>query len=1044
MSDFPKQIGNASAEGSISFQLFDVDVRDDFNEDGGGGRPSGPRKCKVLLSGRSMDGTSVFVCVKNFRPWFLVGLRDEEANIVDPENYGYQIIQEIYDVNENMTGKKYSVNYHPTYFFEQRYHLYGWRGDEKTKGKTTKKFPWWTMCCPTIAGRRFGADKFKKSRSFSMVSETFEDRFDVWGDDIEPEIQFLIHLDLRANGWVTVPLKNISSKIHTWASNCEIVCDINEVKGNPNCDDIAPFRIVSWDGEMFSFFRDFPKPVVPENAVMNMGSSTAIFGNEDHIENHMFNLHDVGGPIENVSSRCFDNEAHLLLSWRQWAMEQFDVDIMIGFNVRGFDWPFCVGRAKLLGIENQFCRWSKLRIDVCTLKEDNTKSNQMGSRESFKWTRTFGVLDLDMLMYFHRNHKLRSYKLDDIAYLFLKEQKIDLTPAKMWSNFATPSGRRETAIYCVQDCVLPLKLAHKCQVLIQNIEMSRLTFTFLEDLQSRGQQIKIKHQLAYFCNRDGYVMNAPDESERQNMQSIKGATVVEPDTGYYVDPITTLDFTSLYPSIMQAWNLCWSSYIMKKHYQKQLDWPGAEYGRHFIPEKNVTHIFVLHHQSLAKTILEELLSARRRAKKEMAAEDDPFKKSVLNGRQLALKVSANSIYGYTAAVASNVYACSYIGETVTARGREMIEQTKNLSEQNYPAELIYQDVPGGPPENLKGRKAKVIYGDTDSVMVKLPVTADQDGLDLSIKWGPIMATDITKTFRPPINLEFEKVYKPFYLMKKKRYVGKKYELVRGVVAKPYIESKGTPDVRRDTFIVTSNLLKNIKIYLFDKEDPEGAKRVVREEMEAFMSGQVPFEQFILSKSMKAIHEYKNPRGEVHLAVVKKMQQRNPGSEPRGGDRVNYVIIYSENRQLKQCEKSEDPIYAQEHKLKLDLTYYLEHKIEISLVTFYETFDPNIATYMASCKLRLEDEMSGALKFEISSDENVKRGAPAPMKKRKIKNTTNEKIAKPLDGIATTQIEKGVSKTAPPPARKSVNKNKQDESANKTFKTFGSFVVVKKK
>ncbi len=1390
MSNFPEQ------KGSISFQLFDVDVRDDFDENGGGGRPSGPRKCKVLLSGRSMDGTSVFVCVKNFRPWFLVGLRDEEANIVDPDNYGYQIIQEIYDLNENnMAGKKYSVNYNPTYFFERRYYLYGWRGDEKTNGKTTKKFPWWTMCCPTIAGRRYGADKFKKSRSFSMVSEIFEERFDVWGDDIKPEIQFLIRLDLRANGWVTVPLKNVSSKIHTWASDCEIVCDIDEVKGNPDCNDIAPFRIVSWDGEMFSFLRDFPKPELLQNVVMNIGSSTTIFGNEDQMDNYIFNLYDVGGPIENVDSRCFEKEAHLLLSWRQWVMEQFDADILIGFNVRGFDWPFLVGRAKLLGIEHQFYRWSKLRIDVCTLKEDNTKSKQMGSRESFKWTRTFGLLDLDMLLYFHRNHKLRSYKLDDIAFKFLGDRKIDLTPAKMWSNFETPSGRRETAIYCVKDCVLPLQLAHKCQVLIQSVEMSRLTFTFLEDLQSKGQQIKIKHQLAYFCNRDGYVMNAPDENERKNMQPIKGATVVDPEVGYYVEPITTLDFTSLYPSIMQAWNLCWSSYIMKKHYQKQLNWTGAEYGRHFIPEKNETHIFVLHKQGLAPRILEELLSARRRAKKEMAAQDDPFKKSVLNGRQLALKISANSIYGYTAAVASNVYACSYIGETVTARGREMIEQTKNLSERDYPAELIYQDVPGGPPAHLKGRKSKVIYGDsvtgdtavickkasdggdeneftpasttrideiitddnawkpyhdtkesvltpdlvvwndggftsvkriirhkckkkmyrvlthtgivdctsdhsllrpdgekvrpedvkvgdellhatdeallsdlnapklsiitrneafgmgafaadgscgaytytdkrvnkpyvkyswainkkdtgflmraaeslpfptkildtikssgvyklvpigttkdkvlryrslfynehrekcvpseilcadlevtkafwdgffegdgctidkkhralavvqrgkqmmtglwliarrlgykvsinditqkpnafcitlgrvlkrplkaikkirelppfddyvydfeteshhfgvgpgnlvisnTDSVMVKLPVTADQDGLDLSIKWGPIMAKDITKTFRPPINLEFEKVYKPFYLMKKKHYVGKKYELVRGVVAKPYIESKGTPDVRRDTFIVTSNLLKKIKMFLFDKEDPEGARKVVKEEMEDFMGGQVPFENFILSKSMKGMNEYKNPRGEVHLAVVKKMRQRNPGSEPRGGDRVNYVIIYSENRQLKQCEKSEDPIYAQEHNLKLDLTYYLEHKIETPIVNFYETFDPNIATYMASCKLRLEDEMSGALKFETSSDENVKRGAPPPMKKRKIKNTTTEKIIKPLDGLTTTQKEKGVSKTAPPPAKKTVNKNKKDESANKTFKTFGGFVAVAKK
>ena len=107
-------------------------------------------------------------------------------------------------------------------------------------------------------------------------------------------------------------------------------------------------------------------------------------------------------------------------------------------------------------------------------------------------------------------------------------------------------------------------------------------------------------------------------------------------------------------------------------------------------------------RGLLPVILEELLTARKRAKKEMNAETDPFKKAVLNGRQLALKISANSVYGFTGATVG-MMPCLEISSSVTAFGRTMIEQTKALVEEHYTMKNGYK------------WDAEVIYGITMAV-----------------------------------------------------------------------------------------------------------------------------------------------------------------------------------------------------------------------------------------------------------------------------------------------------------------------------------------
>ena len=76
-------------------------------------------------------------------------------------------------------------------------------------------------------------------------------------------------------------------------------------------------------------------------------------------------------------------------------------------------------------------------------------------------------------------------------------------------------------------------------------------------------------------------------------------------------------------------------------------------------------------------------------------------KEVYNGKQLAYKISMNSVYGFTGA-GKGILPCVPIASTTTCKGRAMIEDTKNYVEKHFPG-------------------AKVRYGDTDSVMVEFDV-----------------------------------------------------------------------------------------------------------------------------------------------------------------------------------------------------------------------------------------------------------------------------------------------------------------------------------
>ncbi|VDK78914.1 unnamed protein product [Cylicostephanus goldi] len=186
---------------------------------------------------------------------------------------------------------------------------------------------------------------------------------------------------------------------------------------------------------------------------------------------------------------------------------------------------------------------------------------------------------------------------------------------------------------------------------------------------------------------------------------------------------------------MIAHNLCYTTLLKKPEGEEGKDYIKTPTGNYFATKER--------RRGLLPVILEDLLAARKRAKNEMKHEKDEFRKMVLNGRQLALKISANSVYGFTGATVGKL-PCLEISQSVTAFGRQMIDLTKNEVEKRYVAGAL----DGKCPAN-----AQVVYGDTDSVMVKFGVKTVAEAMEIGLH----AATEVSKIFTPPIKLEFEKV-----------------------------------------------------------------------------------------------------------------------------------------------------------------------------------------------------------------------------------------------------------------------------------------------
>jgi len=260
----------------------------------------------------------------------------------------------------------------------------------------------------------------------------------------------------------------------------------------------------------------------------------------------------------------FKDEKEMLLKWSEFLRE-VDVDILTGYNIANFDIPYLLNRAKTLKVGDQFSMWGRIRNQCAKMRETTFSSSAYGNRNSIQTT-IQGRCIFDLIVYMRREHKLSSYSLNAVSAHFLKQQKEDVHHSIISDlQRGDDADRRRLAVYCLKDAYLPQCLMDKLMVIVNYIEMARVTGVPLNFLLERGQQIKVVSMLYRKAKLfDMVVPVFPRKHRNQSDVGYEGATVIEPKRGYYDTPIATLDFASLYPSIMMAHNTCYSTLVTKE------------------------------------------------------------------------------------------------------------------------------------------------------------------------------------------------------------------------------------------------------------------------------------------------------------------------------------------------------------------------------------------------------------------------------------------------------------------------------------------------
>lgn len=418
-------------------------------------------------------------------------------------------------------------------------------------------------------------------------------------------------------------------------------------------------------------------------------------------------------------------------------------------------------------------------------------------------------------------------------------------------------------------------------------------------------------------------------------------------------------------------------------------------------------------------ILQKLLSARKKYNNLKGSEKDPFKKAVWDGLQLAYKVTANSLYGQCGSSISPIAmkpiaACTTsIGRDMLELARDFVENEMNTIihlikeaiESNNDDKFLaymrnyYKDVPEkrvGAKEfvvNEKGEKVEkaiytgkeeyyqwikiqiyqlvgqynirpeCIYGDTDSVFFKLNLTNKVTGepfnshesLKISIDMGVIGTGILNHTLAYPQALAYEKVYWPFIILSKKRYVGNLYS---DDPNKFYQKSMGLVTKRRDNADIVKVVVGGIIDQILNHRSPEGAVKFTESRLMRIITGKYGIDKFIITKTLRDKETYKNWMNMSHVVLADRMAQRDAGNKPQSNDRIPFVFIEVKKNVKLQGERVEHPAYILENNLKIDFMYYIEFQIMKPALQFLEQIVKNPYAIFKKYIIREENRKGG--------------------------------------------------------------------------------------
>ncbi len=680
--------------------------------------------------------------------------------------------------------------------------------------------------------------------------------------DILFKNRFMSDADIRGMGWVEI----VSKPIRTATVRADKTVKITDIKRIDSLENV-PFRYLSFDIEVVAKKTGVPEPKDDPIIIISICFAP------DY--NKKKSLVLTTKRVEGGDVMVFIDEKSMLESFVS-IINEYDPDVITGFNTNNFDIPYLIKRLEMNKVTKNFGRCTEKPVFVREIARGENRVSMLGriSADSYKLVK--------------KNFLLKRYGLGDVAKALLNEQKNDVAHSeigKLW-NGNKSDELKKLVDYARKDSELALKLLINKKLMEKYIELSKISGALLQDCLDSGETTRIDNILLREFNKDGFVIPCKPTSAVNDGEALKGGFVLTPVAGLHSKGLVlVLDFKSMYPSIFISYNICPTTLVRTETSAETTLTPS---GSKFVTA-NVR-------QGIIPRILKMLIEERKKTKKLLRGERDVEKRRILDAKQFAFKILANAFYGYTGYSKARIHVLD-VASSVTACGRYLIQKVRDSVESNY--------------------KYKVIYGDTDSIMIK----TDIEDLDEGLKKGREITEKLNKELSGVLEMEFEKMFKSFLILTKKRYAAWRFER-DGDTWNEKIEMKGIETVRRDWCELVSETMNRTIEVLLKKGDVKTSVEYFRTIMKELEEMKIPLQKLVITKSVS-----KNPASYVglqpHIELLKKLQARNPGDAPGVGDRVGYVII--KGNQL-VSKRTEDPDYVIAHNLQIDSNYYIENQL----------------------------------------------------------------------------------------------------------------------
>jgi len=827
----------------------------------------------VQLFGRTSEGKSITCRVAGFRPYFYVGVKEGGLETAA----------------EGLRGMGLEVTQ------VERFEPIGYQTDPKRMLMVTTRDP-------------------KEVRTLREMVRKVPGVKAVYETDILFKNRFLIDQNLGGMSWVDAPVPD-------WIADRDAPPISVESLRPAVREANAPLRFMSFDIECLPLHGEMPKAEVSPVILISMAFEPPYQGQSDLVL--------VGKSVDCSRPDVWAcHSERELLSQFASVLRDFDPDILAGYNSNEFDFPYLSERAKLMG------------ADIRVGREGSSwYLRKIVNRTDVSIT---GRVIVDLLPTIRSSFSLKQYTLRNAASELLGMEKYDVDAKEIETLWAQGGeGLSRFISYSRRDAVLALHLLLDLRLMDKYIAMAQASGSLLQDIVNGGQSGMVENLLLRrFRERRRVVPPKPDtdisEERYVENEDLKGGAVLVPEKGL-VEDVVILDYKSLYPTIMMAHNLCYSTVLTGQAPAAEGIITAPSGGRFVSPRIS---------PGIMPGVLRELLEQRTETKRMMKTAGEAERR-FLDAKQYAMKILLNSFYGYSGYARARLYSLA-LANAVTSFGRENILRTKKVIDEIGTVfvvdgdVLLGSDLPFGKAA-AKGFDLSVVYGDTDSVFVRL---RSRSGQNLELEDAQLIGTKIAQTVTAslpaPMELVFEAFARRGIFLAKKRYALWVFEPA-GDAWKDRIKVRGMETVRRDWCDLTSKTLKTcLELVLKEGKVDEAVDHVrsviVRLQNLDLSRDPAILEDLTLTRRYtKSTGSYKNKQ--PHIQLVEKIKERG-GQVPGVGDRVPFVIIQGKRGRKNKVlfvDRAEDPSYALEKNMPLDTEYYVEKQILPPVLRIFESF-----------------------------------------------------------------------------------------------------------